>query len=529
MFGCGRFGKTHSFVVWVETHSRLTQRTLPVKFTHSRLLFVCLINSFLVGPIGTYAALAQTPADRIFTVDQLRSDFLLMRHALEEGHPALYRYQARDSANRAFDVIAAQLNRPMTESEFRRVIHPAITRIGCGHTSLEYSKPFAKWRKRHLTKPLPVTTFLAADNRLFITANNSTSAVAAPGSEILQINGQPVWVIQEQIYSHVSSDGYNETFKRLVANIRFDRYYRYVTGYEGDSLAVTLRDSFGNTHNALLRLKPAKKLKKDTTATPKPGQKLTKTAKVPKPKKRALTFSDRDSSVAVLTLNTFSGGGQNRFFRRSFRDLTQKPRIKTLVLDLRVNGGGSSDACIRLLRYLIAHPFQAYVEGDAPVRNVSFDKYVNQKFDRFIGRVFLTTKTPAGTYRRKGVGKVYKPITSTGFRGRILVLTSGNTFSAAAIVSSLLQQKERGRTTFIGRETGGGRYGCSAFVTPFLRLPETGVNLRFPLYKISLPVPGTDEGRGVMPDFPVQYTIRQVLAGKDLDLEKALELAKSPN
>ena len=501
-----------------------------MKFTRLRPFFACLTSLFLAGLSGISAALAQTPADRVFSVERLRSDFQLMRRALEEAHPSLYRYQTRDSANRAFDAVAAQLNHPMTEQEFRRVIHPAIARIGCGHTSLESSKALAKYRKKHPVKPLPIGTFLASDNRLFITTNRSTSAIAASGSEILLLNGQPIRAIQEQIYSHISSDGYNETFKRLVANIRFDRYFRYVTGYEGDSLAVTLRDSLGATHTVLSRPKPVKKPKKDTTVTPQPDEKLTKTVKdpkPPKPKKRTFTLSNKDSSVAVLTLNTFSGGGQNRFFRRSFRALAAQSRIKTLVLDLRTNGGGSSDACVRLLRYLIDQPFQPYSEGDLFVRKPSFNKYLNEKLDRLIGRLVANKKTPAGTYRRRGVGKVYTPIANAGFHGRIEVLTSGNTFSAAAIVSSLLQLNERERTTFIGRETGGGRYGCSAFVTPFLRLPETGLRLRFPLYKISLPVPGTDEGRGVMPDFPVDYTIQDVLKGKDRDMEKALELAKS--
>ena len=103
-----------------------------MKFTRLRLFFACFISLFLAGLLGISAALAQTPADRIFSVEQLRSDFQLMRRALEEAHPALYRYQTRDSANRAFDAVAAQLNRPMTEQEFRRVIHPAIARIGCG-------------------------------------------------------------------------------------------------------------------------------------------------------------------------------------------------------------------------------------------------------------------------------------------------------------------------------------------------------------------------------------------------------------
>jgi C-terminal processing protease CtpA/Prc len=475
--------------------------------------------AMLFGPV-----LAQSPLKKVYTTDQLRRDFGLMRRALEEAHPGLYRYQPRDSVNRTFEAVAQQLNRAMTESEFQRVIHPVITQIGCGHTSLEYSKAVEKYRNKHKIKPLPISPFLTADNRLFVWRNQSTDSLARPGSEITHLNGQTVRAIQEQIYQRVSSDGYNETFKRLVLNLRFDKFFRYVTSYEGDSLAVTLRDSLGNTRQLLLRPKPTKKTKVDSLTKP---QLSAKPKKAEKPIKRTLTFSDKDSTVAVLTLNTFSGGGQYRFFRRSFRALAAQQRAKTLILDLRANGGGSSDACTNLLRYLIDQPFQAYREGDAPVRQVSFNRHLTEKFDRFIGRHFFTVKTPTGTYRRRGVGKVYAPIEKTGFHGRILVLTSGNTFSAAAIVSSLLLTNERDRTTFVGRETGGGQYGCNGFVMPFLRLPETGVRLRFPLYKISLPVTGIDNGRGVMPDFPISPTIQDVLASKDVDMAKALELAKS--
>jgi hypothetical protein len=496
----------------------------PVKKTHLSQLVSLFTTGLFLLLVG-HSTVAQTPTDRVFTANQLRTDFQLMRRALEEAHPALYRYQTRDSANRAFEAVEQQLNRPMTESEFRRVIHPVVSRIGCGHTSLEYSSALTKYRKKNKIKPLPITIFLDADNRLFITANNSTDASVKRGTEILRLNGQSVAALQEQIYSHVSSDGYNQTVKRLITNLRFDKFFRYVTGYEGDSLALTLRDSVGAVREVLLRPRPAKKPAADSLAKPQLTAKPTKTENKPEtPKKRSLTFSKRDSSVAVLTLNTFSGGGQKRFFRQSFQTLAGQPHIKTLVLDLRANGGGSSDACVRLLQYLIARPFQPYSEGDAPIYKPSFNRHLNQKFDRFVGRLLFNTKTPQGTYRRRGVGAVYKPMKNSGFGGKLLVLISGNTFSAAAITASLLQLNERNRTTFIGRETGGGRYGCSAFVTPYLRLPETGVNLRFPLYKITLPVPGTDEGRGVMPDILINGTIRDVLANKDLDLEKALEM-----
>ena len=82
------------------------------------------------------------------------------------------------------------------------------------------------------------------------------------------------------------------------------------------------------------------------------------------------------------------------------------------------------------------------------------------------------------------------------------------------------------RVTVIGRETGGGRKSCNANFMANLTLPETKARVRFPLFHLTFDAPGDDIGHGVFPDIPVKYTSKDLLAAKDLDIEKAYELIR---
>lgn len=46
------------------------------------------------------------------------------------------------------------------------------------------------------------------------------------------------------------------------------------------------------------------------------------------------------------------------------------------------------------------------------------------------------------------------------------------------------------------------------------------------MFKIELRVSGKDQGRGVMPDYPVEYSFDDVRKNRDLDIEKVYELIK---
>ncbi len=449
---------------------------------------------------------------------------------MEEAHPGLYRYHSRDSIASWFNAAEALLTHPMTELQFRRAVEPVVDRIGCGHTDLYGSKELAKYRKKHPFRPFPVDVFVL-DDKLYVRQNRSTDTTVRRGSEILAVNGRPTAVLLKQFYQYISSDGYNQTFKPYVLNTGlFNTYYTLAFGIDSTAQRLTMRDSTGAVRTYTFRTRPdiirlrADSVEKRIIPASKPRKPKPRATEQKEDEQRTLTFPDRDSSVAVLKVSSFTGGGQRSFFRQSFRAIANRKTIANLVVDVRGNLGGSSGSASKLVSYLIDKPFQAYTQVDANVRQVSFNRHLGWKFWRFWIRNFFTYHTPEGTFRRRGVTRQIKPTTKNGFRGHVYVLTNGGTFSAASICTSLLKHNAADRVTVVGRETGGGEYGCNAFTSPYMTLPETGVQLRLPLYKIVLAIPGTDRGRGVMPDVPVAYTVSAILSAQDLDIEKVYEL-----
>ena len=76
--------------------------------------------------------------------EKLREDFRILRSALEEGHPGIYRYTPKAELDSVFDATAARLDRPMTALEFYRVLAPVVAALKCGHTSMGFIRGAAK-------------------------------------------------------------------------------------------------------------------------------------------------------------------------------------------------------------------------------------------------------------------------------------------------------------------------------------------------------------------------------------------------
>ena len=79
-------------------------------------------------------------SDTLFTVQELKDDFGILRNALEEGHAGLYRYTPKEKLDKLFETISQSLVRPMSEIDFLLKLQPLIANIQCGHTRLGLSK-----------------------------------------------------------------------------------------------------------------------------------------------------------------------------------------------------------------------------------------------------------------------------------------------------------------------------------------------------------------------------------------------------
>jgi C-terminal processing protease CtpA/Prc len=111
------------------------------------------------------------------------------------------------------------------------------------------------------------------------------------------------------------------------------------------------------------------------------------------------------------------------------------------------------------------------------------------------------------------------------FAGKVYALISGVCFSACAELASTLHFHQK--ATFIGEEVGGDYYGNTSGFLYQVFLPHTKIALDIPVVAYYLSVHGYPAAdQGVMPDYPVQSTAQDWLAGNDSGMTLALKLAR---
>ena len=117
--------------------------------------------------------------------------------------------------------------------------------------------------------------------------------------------------------------------------------------------------------------------------------------------------------------------------------------------------------------------------------------------------------------------KYFKPKEKNHFDGQVYILTGGNTFSAASLVTKALKGQEN--VLVVGEETGGGAYGNTAWVIPDVTLPNSKVRFRLPLFRLVIDKE-EKKGFGVVPDIESLPTVEAIRKNEDFKMDKVREL-----
>lgn len=462
----------------------------------------------------TGAARAQTGKE--FEPKQLKEDFQIARHSLEEGQSGLYRYTRKADLDRAFDETERSLDHPMDLYEFYRVMMPTIAAIKSGHTTVGMPSLIRAETDGQPWLPFDV---IVTDSKPYIFRDYTKRDLA--GRQILSINAVPARRILSTMLAAISKDGDIQTSRRREVGSHFGEYLITLLGL-GAPYEVVLKDSANGmtekVHLAGLKHEGLQKLSKVMYPQDQPVKDFAD-----------LKLLD-NGQIAVVTYSQF---GENvdegkAFMKRSFEAIrTRGSRV--LILDLRGNPGGEDMLGALLFSYLTDAPFK-YFE-DIVVNNwtgtFSFAKYTDPHRDLHI---------PDGVAEVRADGKAHITLASEpllgiqqpsnpAFTGPLFILIDGGCFSTTSDFLSVADFHHRG--IFIGEESGGGYYGSTSGDSVRIALPNTKMGLFIPVMDGWDAVGNThDAARGVIPDFLVKYTIADRIAGVDRDFELALELAR---
>jgi C-terminal processing protease CtpA/Prc len=357
---------------------------------------------------------------------------------------------------------------------------------------------------------------------LIVQFNDSpVDSTIRPGMEFLQINGRPVAEIVRVLLPKVSRDGFIETGRRKrIARTFPSLLWLYVD--QKDTYTVTARDIAGRTITSTIP--GIFERDRSTIVNPVNATMSANVARLDGPAENVVLEFLEYGGVARIRIRSFGGQGFLSTLDSSFAEVRANG-TKSLILDLRGNGGGVDEYGAALVSHFVAKPFHYFDYIHLTTIGPSFATWPARTFEAM----------REGTQPHAGGGFRVTPKLHPGvaeqqparspFLGKLVVLIDGGSFSTTADVAA--QLRSLGRATFVGEETAGAYEGNTSGLNALIILPNSRLRLKVMMYGYWNAVkPPAARGRGTLPDYVVTRSVSDILRGRDPQLERAIALAR---
>lgn len=421
-----------------------------------------------VLPKGEKPITAEKDYSKVFSKQELISDLHQLVDNLQ-SHPNLYEFISEEKFNDFVKIQESKITDSMKRSDFCGIAQTIVAKVGCVHTSIYDDIPDSL--PDNLFK-LPISLSLFNDN-LFVMENYEGNANIVAGSKITQINGVPVAIIKENLWSSISADGYNPFLKRWGLINEFNYLYNLIYGVDTQYIVQYLPPDQSTPLSTTLNidnLKPSEE---------------TLNSKYSKNDSQLLFSINKELNTAIITIKSFSFYNSNLPYFQNFVDScfeqinTQK--IQDIVIDIRDNNGGDPHCASYLINYISENPISYYRE-----------KY----------SWFATQSRPA-------------TIGFSKFENKPYILVNGGEVSTSGHFCALVDYHDLG--VFVGNETGS-TYSCNAAQRTF-RLSNTKILLDIAQNTYTVDVTDIDKSKGIIPKYIVSQNEEEFLSGKDVIMD----------
>ncbi|OOG53703.1 hypothetical protein B0E48_15625 [Rhodanobacter sp. C03] len=342
-----------------------------------------------------------------------------------------------------------------------------------GHTNIY---PPEALQDKFYARP-PMRTELV-DGKVLVTRVFSPTLVKQGihvGDEILAIDG-----IEAHRYAHERVAPFESSSTPQDADVRAFSY-GLLSGDKTQPLHLSLRDAAGATRELVV-------LRGDYSDVQSPV---------------AFAFRMLPGDIAYLALDHFESDASVKAFEQH---LPQIMNARGLILDVRYNGGGSSNYGLEVLSHLSNQPIPTEVSRELQIDPV----------DRARGYPRLEWR------KLPDSGEPYLKKHASIFGGPVAVLIGPRTFSAAEDFTVSFDAMKRG--LLVGMATGGSTGQPLQFDLP------GGGKARICVKRDSYPDGREFIGKGITPDIVAAPTVADIRAGRDPVLERAVAaLRKSPS
>lgn len=446
---------------------------------------VALLIALASGAGCQRAVSGQAPAPAtVHAPDRVRADLAYLQDAVIRRHPRFHERAPDAALMRAFDDVARSINMPMTRAEAFRALARLNPAFKDAHTLL--LPTFATQDRGAEGAAFPIAVRLNGDGELTVAGDwlrQGDGERLVSGTVIRSINGEN----SAHLLDELSGYGHGETasLRRHMLTIMFPDWLAAVRQWSG---RFHLEVHRGGRSRSL-------RIAESDAWAPAPAQEP--------PDRPALR--DLGDGIALLRLPTFDVDEDPDAYREAidhaFVAIRQRGAT-ALVLDVRGNTGGQSDAGAQVIRYLIKRPINQVSRAR---------ELVNEDNRGWFGH-----KGRVGEMREMDLSRdgLIEPVAEAErFEGNVALLVDAMTYSAGILFATTLQ--DHGLAVLVGQPSGG--YANQTGNMEPVVLPNTGLTAYIPAREFVRPNGDVRIGH-VIPDLPALASA----AGQDHALSTAM-------
>ncbi|MDY8138163.1 S41 family peptidase [Aquimarina sp. 2201CG5-10] len=453
-----------------------------------------------------------------------REDFTIFESILKKGHPGLYEYIENDSLDYLFETTKESFSDSISDIELYKKMLRITDQIQDGHLML-FAPNTIKTEQYYF--PLIVKII---NTELYVDTGDFEIPI---GSKILSINNREVFRIIEKLKKYVATDGYNLTKKYRDIELKFGLFYAYEYGIE-KLFNIKFITPDGETRTIEI---PSKSF---VNVRLRNASRNSYFAKYHNQKngfehfnkfidnKSPFVYYKEDLKTAVLVVNSF--GIDITTFKSNlvkiFKEINKK-KIKHLIIDIRNNDGGFRPNSIHLYSFVAKTQFKQILDEFIISLSVPEREYVTRTFlneKEFLEYRFKNHAIFDGWKITFDDLEAIMVPDKNRFKGKVYVLTSGRTFSAGSTFA--LNAKNDPDITVIGEETGGGYYFSIGNFPVYYEFPNSKITMLMSMEKITNYVKDktVPKGSGVLPDKHINLSVKDLITGKDPQLDYIFRL-----
>ena len=454
-------------------------------------------------------ASANGPGGRMVSRADAIADLDALFRTIENIHPNPYWSRSRESVESDRRRLLETLPDAMTREEWWMRLSPLVASLDDGHTLINPPERRSEpGEALEIARQFPPRSVGLDDaGHVLVTVTTLATDGLQRGDRILTINGRSMDLLVADWIRETSGD--SEAFRAALTMARFHLllavhsilppYALMVAGADGRERSV----SFAGT--------PVQATTLATTPTPGPQN-----------------FAYRTLQPAVGFMSFYSMKGDLRRFKKDIGGMFRQvaaDSVRTLIVDLRGNGGGNWILGNEMLRYVTTKPYRNYSQKELK-RSRELRDYASTVISppfRWWPLKYLFADTRRQLTGRLGTLATWpKPELKTPtraepfFSGPVCVLTGPLTFSAAAVFADTV--KTYRLATIVGVESGGRpMFGDGQDY----KLPRSGLQASIAAGRIVRANGNASDPSGVVPDIVVKTTAADIREGRDPVLERA--------